>query len=375
MILFAQIVLVLAAFPTALYFVNLLFYRPPRSIGTPLPAVSVLIPARNESLSIRAAVESALASEGIELEVIVLDDHSEDDTASIVRSITDDRVRLESAPPLPDGWCGKQHAWYQLSKLAKYDVLCFVDADVRLSRDGLAKMVTFLLRSKAELVSGIPRQETGTFLERLVIPLIHFVLLGYLPMIGMRLSKWASFGAGCGQWFVTHRTSYEAIGGHSAVKTSLHDGITLPRAYRRAKLKTDMADVTELATCRMYRTGREVWYGLAKNAREGMAAPALILPFTFMLFGGQVFPIIGVLISDGISQQLFLIALALTYLLRFDAAWRFQQSCWGAILHPLGVLVLLMIQWYATFRHWIGRPIGWKGRSHPDMMDTPSPNV
>ena len=76
-----------------------------------------------------------------------------------------------------------------------------------------------------------------------------------------------------------------------------------------------------------------------------------------------------------ISSPEKLIALALTYLLRFDAAWRFQQSCWGAILHPLGVLVLLMIQWYATFRHWIGRPIGWKGRSHPDMMDTPSPNV
>ena len=57
-----------------------------------------------------------------------------------------------------------------------------------------------------------------------------------------------------------------------------HDGIKLPRAFRAAGFKTDLFDATDLATCRMYRNAREVWYGLAKNAGEALAAPGMIVP-------------------------------------------------------------------------------------------------
>ena len=99
------------------------------------PRISVLIPARNEEWSIGPAVESVLANVGVELEVVVLDDHSADRTAEVVREIAarDARVRLEPAPPLPEGWCGKQCACYTLSKHARYPVLTFFDADVRLA--------------------------------------------------------------------------------------------------------------------------------------------------------------------------------------------------------------------------------------------------
>src|SRR5204862_2615144 len=145
---------------------------------------SVLIPARNEELGIAAAIRSVLASQNVELEVIVLDDASTDRTADIVRALAteDPRVRLEPAPPLPSGWCGKQHACFALSKLARYPVLTFLDADVRLTPDALARMAALLDRSGAALVSGFPRQETGTFLEKLVIPLINWLLSCYLPM-------------------------------------------------------------------------------------------------------------------------------------------------------------------------------------------------
>ena len=88
-------------------------------------AVSVLIPARNEEHGIAECVESVLESSHVELEVIVLDDHSTDRTADIVRSIAarDARLRLEPAPPLPDGWCGKPAACFALSRLAKFTVL------------------------------------------------------------------------------------------------------------------------------------------------------------------------------------------------------------------------------------------------------------
>lgn len=360
----------LAALPTVLYLVNRLLYRPPRaSIGAPRPTVSVLIPARNEEASIGAAVRAALSSEGVDVEVVVLDDHSADDTADIVRRLAqlDPRVRLEHAPPLPEGWCGKQHACYRLSEHARFDLLAFVDADVRLAPDGLARMAGFLERRQTDLVSGIPRQETGTPLEKLVLPLIHFLLLGYLPMLGMRLLGWSAFGAGCGQLFLTRRAAYERVGGHAAVRTSLHDGVTLPRAYRRAGLVTDMADATGVATCRMYRSGREVWLGLAKNAREGLAAPRAIGVWTLLLALGHIAPWVLLALpatwAGGSAVWGPALAAALLPLaVRLDAARVFRQSLFGALLHPVGVLLLLGIQWDATQRAWRGRPVGWKGR-------------
>jgi hypothetical protein len=153
--------------------------------------------------------------------------------------------------------------------------MVFVDADVRLAPQGLARLAGFLQRSGADLVSGVPRQETGTFLERLLIPLIHFLPLGFLPFQRMRSSRHPAYGSGCGQLFMTYRNAYEAAGGHAAVRTSLHDGVTLPRAFRAAGLMTDMCDTTEVATCRMYRSARAVWDGLGKNATEGRAALAM----------------------------------------------------------------------------------------------------
>jgi hypothetical protein len=167
------------------------------------------------------------------------------------------------------------------------------------------------------------------------------------------------------------RAAYEAVGGHEAVKASMHDGITLPRAYRRAGFRTDLCDATNLATCRMYRSAGAVWNGLAKNAREGMAATGQIGFWTVLLLCGQVLPL--VIGSPGpLATVLFVFGPPL------HAAWRFRQPFVGALLHPLGILLLLAIQWYAFGRAAIGRPLGWKGRTHPGLSsgDTaPSPET
>jgi hypothetical protein len=376
----AGVCLALAALPLFVYRRNAALYRPPPGpdVGERVPAVSVLIPARNEEASIGPAVEAALASRGVEVEVVVLDDHSTDRTAEVVTALAarDERVRLESAPPLPEGWCGKQHACAALARLARYDVMAFVDADVRLAPDGLARLAAFLRKSGAALVSGIPRQETVTPLEQLVIPLIHFLLLGFLPMGRMRRSTHPGFGAGCGQLFLTRRDAYGRAGTHAAVKTSLHDGITLPRAYRRAGLMTDLCDATELATCRMYRSAGELWHGLAKNAREGLAAPRLIVFSTLLLAFGQVLPPVLLAAALAMGQPLAALlagwATVAAYAPRFDAVRRFRQPLAGAMLHPLGVAVLLAIQWYATARALVGRPVGWKGRAHPGAGRSPA---
>jgi cellulose synthase/poly-beta-1,6-N-acetylglucosamine synthase-like glycosyltransferase len=365
---------VLALIPAVVFRSNLRAYRVPTApalpAGTPVPRVSVLVPARNEERSIERAVQAALASRGVELEVIVLDDDSEDATAACVARIAerDSRVRLLLAPPLPAGWCGKQHACAELARAAKHPLFAFLDADVRLEPDGLARMAAFLETARVDLASGIPRQETGSFSERLVIPLIHFVLLGFLSIHRMRRSLDPRYGAGCGQLFFVRRCAYLKAGGHAAIRASLHDGVALPRAFRAASLRTDLCDATELAVCRMYEGGRELWRGLAKNATEGLANPVVIAPATLMLFGGEVLPVLLLAVAPALSPRAFFLALCAAiaaFAPRLIAAQRFRQSWLGALLHPLGILVLLAIQWYALARSVFGRPAQWKGRSYP----------
>jgi hypothetical protein len=370
MTILAAAAFVLAAVPALLFWRNLLLYRPAPAapIGS-VPRLSLLIPARNEERSIAAALEAALASRGVELEVLVLDDHSEDATAVIVESIAvrDPRVRLLSAPPLPEGWCGKQHACAVLAATAKYPLFAFLDADVRLAPDGLSRLAAFLEGSRADLVSGVPLQETGTFLERLVLPLIHFILLSFLPMRPMRRSTHPAYAAGCGQILLAHRDAYEKAGGHASIRNSLHDGLMLPRAFRRAGLRTDLCDATDLATCRMYRGAAELWQGLTKNATEGLAHPPRIVPITLLLLGGQVLPVTLLAMAAWLPLPAVFLAAAGTLLLyssRMAGMSCFGQSVLGAVLHPVGVLVLLAIQWHGLLRKAFGRPAAWKGRQY-----------
>ena len=214
----------------------------------------MLVPARNEGAAIGRLMDEVLASIGVDLELVILDDASEDGTAAIVaaRMARDARVRLVAGQPLPPGWCGKQHACWQLAAAARHDTWVFLDVDVSPAADAIARSVAFLDAAGAGLVSGFPRQLTGSFLEWLLLPLIHFVLLGFLPLGRSRGVNDPSLAAGCGQLFVTRRADYEQAGWHAAIRSSLHDGVKLPRAFRRAGLRTDLFDATGIASCRMY---------------------------------------------------------------------------------------------------------------------------
>jgi hypothetical protein len=153
------------------------------------------------------------------------------------------------------------------------------------------RMSAFLEQSGAALASGVPRQEMRTFSERLLIPLIHYVLLGFLPINRMRASRDPVFGTGCGQLLVARREAYHNSGGHSVIRATLHDGLKLARVFRAAGFATDLFDATCIAECRMYSTNAEVWRGLARNAHEGLGSPRLIGPATLLLLGGQILPI------------------------------------------------------------------------------------
>ncbi len=375
---------VCAGVPATLTLLNLLEYQPPPARGAEsvLP-VTVIIPARNEADGIAACVESVLASTGVALEVTVVDDASTDATAAIVQGIAarDGRVRLLQAGALPHGWNGKQHACWVGAEAASMPVLCFLDADVRLQPEALARMAAFMVRERAALVSGFPRELTGTVLEKLLIPLIHFVLLGLLPMGRMRTSTAPAYAAGCGQFLMVDRAAYMACGGHGAIRTTMHDGLLLPKLLRAHGYATRLADLTDLAACRMYQSAASTWHGLAKNATEGIAAPARIAPMTLLLGLGQVMPLpllwlawhhttfvipfLGPPIRMGMAPVWWSIAaVVLSYLPRVINTVRYRQSWLGTVLHPVGVALLLVLQWYALMRKLAGRPATWKARAY-----------
>lgn len=368
--LLALVLLGMAAVPSVLFLVNLRRYRraPPPSARPQGAGLSVVIPARNEERAIGPALDAVLASTDTDMEVIVVDDASEDRTAAVVRDRMgrDPRVRLVPSPGLPPGWNGKQHSCHVGARAATRPYLLFLDADVRLEPQAPSRLLAFQARSGASLVSGAPRQVTGTWLEHLVVPLIHFVLLGFLPMGLMRRSRHPAFAAGIGQLFLARRDHYLAAGGHAAIRSTRHDGLALPAAFRRAGFATDLVDATDLATCRMYEGAAQVWSGFLKNAHEGLGKGTLIGPASLLLVGGQVapfalLPFLALLPPP--LQAAALLSSGLVLLTRLQAALRFRQSGFGALFHPVGVLLLVAIQYHSLLRRWMGTTTPWKGRA------------
>jgi len=381
----AGTICLLAIIPAVMFLLNLRWYRAPGADAGGDARVAVLIPARNEERNIRACVESVLGSVGAAVEVLVLDDASTDRTAEIVREIglRAGRVRVVEGGELPRGWNGKQHACWVLAQATDARLMLFLDADVRVEPDGVARCVGEMRARKVALLSGFPRQILGGWTERMLLPLIHFVLLGLLPMGRMRKTTKVAYAAGCGQFFLAEREAYFSCGGHAAIRDTRHDGLRLPEEFRRHGLRTDLVDLTGLAEVRMYESAGAVWMGLAKNATEGLGSPRRIVPVTVLLVMGQVLPVIaavlwvafwvisvvvGSTVDDAraavIVSLLLGVAVAASYLPRVIAVRKFRQPWVSAALHPVGILMLLAVQWYALVRQVFGRPVAWRARSY-----------
>jgi glycosyltransferase involved in cell wall biosynthesis len=370
MTVLSYVALFLAAFSAGLGALNLILMRTPTrrvpDVGT---KVSILIPARNEEAHIADAVDAALESVGVPVEVVVMDDGSTDATPRIVAEIAarDNRVRLVSAPALPAGWTGKVHACQRLSEEASGTHLLFIDADVRLAPNAAALMAAHAQAKGQAMVSGVPRQITRTLGEVLTVPMINFLMLGYLPVLGMRLTKNPGFGAACGQLVMIEREAYRAIGGHGAIHDKLHDGIQLARLFRRNGYRTDVVAGHALASCRMYRNFAESWEGFIKNAHEGMATRRQLPVWTILLGGGHILPVIVLpfAIAGAAPLPIAISALALSFGLRAAITLRTRESLLSIPLHPASVAVALSIQWASLLRMRQGRPAGWKGRVYP----------
>ncbi|MEM1167261.1 MAG: glycosyltransferase family 2 protein [Planctomycetota bacterium] len=341
--------------------------------------LSVCIPARDEEANIEAAVRSVLdqaVPEGVTLEVLIYDDESTDRTPEIVDALVaaDSRVRRAETAPMPAGWTGKQWACARLAEAASGDWLLFVDADVRLQDGGLERTIAEVAgRPELGLLSCFPRQITQTLGETVFVPMIHFILLSYLPMPRMRATRDPATCAGCGQFLLIRRQAYVEAGGHAAVRDSMHDGVKIPRNVRRAGWMTDLFDGTHTASCRMYEGWGATWRGFRKNAYEGLGSPIVLGVFTVMHAIGHALPWMYVVWS-AVTWTLHPVALplaiaaVLTHLAhRTVIAAAFQQPWLVVILHPFGVAAMTAVQWASFVDHLRGQR-AWRGRT----LETPA---
>ena len=244
---------------------RLLRVPPARTTTTP---VSVLLPVRDEAARVGPCLASLLASTGVDLEVLVLDDGSVDGTADVLRAVAagDPRVRLLTGAPLPSGWLGKPYACQQLAEAAGpgRQVLVFVDADVVLAPHAVAATVALLEQTGLDLLCPYPRQEAPGA-TRLLQPLLQWSWLTFLPLRLAERSARPSLAAANGQLLAVRRTAYERSGGHAAVRAEVVEDVALLRAVKSAGGRGGVCDGTALATTRMYDSWPELVAGYGKS--------------------------------------------------------------------------------------------------------------
>ncbi|NDJ52881.1 MAG: glycosyltransferase [Chloroflexi bacterium] len=373
------LVLGLAGFVTAALFYMvavgslnaLIFYRlQPTKLEDFGLRISVLIPARDEAAVIGKTVRRILAQNLPNLELLVLDDNSTDDTRAIAEQAADGDARLQilSGRPLPPGWAGKNWACHQLSQAATGEIIIFSDADVRWAPNALDAVVGLMAETQADLLAVWPTQHTETWGERLVVPLMGFTIMTYLPVLATHHLSWDVFAAANGQCLAFRRRAYDTIGGHEAVKDTVLEDMLLARRIKRQRLRLRVADGAGLISCRMYETWPQVRDGYAKNILAGYGESVLFLAFGalfhwLVFLGPWLWLALGWL-SDplGVYPSWPLLLIALGSGVRALAAAATRSRVIDALLMPVSVILMTQIAARSVYWYWrYGGPL-WKGR-------------
>ncbi|MBW3603900.1 MAG: glycosyltransferase [Actinobacteria bacterium] len=348
--------------------VNASLLRRARSDRAHPPArrVSVLVPARNEADRIGGCIASLLAVEWDDLEVLVLDDESDDGTAAAVARLAggDPRLRVLHGGPRPEGWLGKPWACAQLADAADGDVLVFVDADVTLAPQAVAATVG-LLDDGLDLACPYPRQIAEGLLARLVQPLLQWSWLTFLPLRVAERSPRPTLTAANGQLMACTAATYRKAGGHAAVRDQVLDDIAFARVCKRAGLRAGVADGTAIARCRMYRSSDALIAGYTKSLWSAFGTPAGAAGVGALLWWLYIRPVTALPTALARRDRAVVRTAVLGYGLgvagRVIAAVQTGGRPLDAAAHPLSVAALLWLTARSVIGHRRGT-LAWRGR-------------
>jgi chlorobactene glucosyltransferase len=332
------------------------------------PLVSIIIPARNEARNIERCVRAVLSTAYSPIEVIVVDDRSTDGTADIVEPATGGRLRLVRGTELPPGWFGKQWALIQGYRVAKGELLVFTDADTKHEPELLSRSLRALQAERVDLFSVVPRQEMRTFWEKLIQPHVFLALqarVGDLRRVNRTRVEWNAIANG--QFILTPRAAYEAIGTHEAVKSTVADDLMLAQAYVRAGKDLFLVHAPDLMTTRMYGSLREIIEGWSKNLALGapLMAPPIRLVRTllpYLMWVPALFwvgPPLAWLATAWDVAAIATVASLVTWIAIYVGE---RGPVAYALLYPLGAMMVAFIMMRSAWRG--ARKVEWRGRTY-----------
>lgn len=322
--------------------------------------LTVLIPARNEAAQIGTTL-LALVAQGGSPKVIVVDDHSDDDTAERASSVTALSLEVIRSDPLPEGWSGKLWALQQgLAQVTTRHTL-LLDADISLEPGMLSSLLRMRERQGAGFVSVMASLRMQSFWEKLLMPaFVHFFKMLY--PFHLANSGNLRFSAGAGGCILVETEVLRAIGGFSSIRNELIDDCALAATVKKAGHRIWVGLSRGVVSHRRYEQLEPIWDMVARTAFTQLRySPVYLALCTALMLILYWVPVIAIL-APAPPQLPALLACSVmffTYLpiLRFyglGAAWGLAQ--------PFVAALYLAMTWSSALRYWRGERSRWKGR-------------
>jgi hopene-associated glycosyltransferase HpnB len=336
------------------------------------PTVVALVPARNEAETISRCAESLIRQEyGGELQIVVVDDHSEDGTGGLARGVAEgagakNRVTVLQAAALQAGWTGKLWALQRgIEKGGAFspEYFWFTDADIVHAPDTLLRLVARAERQRLDLASLMVLLQAKTAPERLLIPaFLYFFLMLYPPnWIALPNARTAGAAGGC---ILLRREALERIGGIAAIRGEVIDDCALARAVKRSGGKIWMGLTRKSVSLRSYATFGEIRDLIARTAFTQLRYSSLVLVGTLVgLLLTYVVPMVLTFDGQPVVWRLALAAWALMTLTYLPTVRFYGLSALWAPVLPLAALFYSYATCLSAARYWLGRGGQWKGRA------------
>lgn len=332
------------------------------------PRVSVVIPGRNEAADIEATLRGVLAQKGVDLEVIVINDHSTDATGEIINRIAaeDPRVRALHDPPLKAGWLGKANAMRFGSSFATGEYIVFTDADISHKPGSFIASVHEMEEHQLSLLSLLPLFIWESIWENAAAPAFLLAMTNFLS--GPIHDADSDDALAVGAFIMVDAEVYRGLGGHEGVKSEMLDDVMLARYFKAHGHKVAFRVAPQCLSVRLYNSSRAVFYGSIKNCLAVFGENfwlAVPLALTFAIGGLSVLsaPFVGLLTLNPTLLALGLFVYFEVWLAVVLARSYMQTNLFKLAGFVIGVPLLLGAAAVATYQAVFYGSVLWRGRA------------
>jgi glycosyltransferase involved in cell wall biosynthesis len=331
------------------------------------PKVSIIVPARDEEAKIDAAMRSKLAIDYPNLEIIAVDDRSQDATGVLLDRLAavDSRLTVVHLDSLADGWLGKSHAMHVAANRATGDYLLFTDADVFFAPDLLRKAVTMCEARGLDHLALAPRLESSGFFEK-ALELYFVVMLCIASQPWLVRTGWRFSYVGVGAFNLVRRSAYAQCGGHTAIRLDVLDDVKLGKLIKHAGLKQDVLDAGEGVRVRWQEGFWGVIRGLEKNgfAVFDYSLAKLTFASVFMI-ATSLFPYFAIVLWPDVRGLGFLLSILYLHCAGAFGAMRLGFGPAASAGLPVAAATMIFTMWRSAFFTLVRRGVRWRDTFYP----------